>query len=373
MAATAAQLDLPRSSPRVGRARHLIALAAIAAHGPLVALHLQQVWERPHYCFALFLLPVVAWLMWQRWPRTQAFVPAARLERLMLGSSLICLSGGIWIHSPYLATVSAIMATGFAILHIAGVRAIPALFGTWMLLWLVVPPPLGVDLLFISRLQMLTSQLSSLLLDLVGINHLMAGNVLHLPETTLFVDDACSGVHSLFALLGCTAVFAVATRRTVRRGFVLLVGSLGMRSLAQSLPRDGHRLGARLVGAESRERLGSPVTWNGDVPARVGTDAEQRPVVPLHWLRPVPSCQVPLASTSRRRQARISPVVVAGPGLFWRSDQRGTLVVETRNSFALDSPDGGCRLLRPLRRFGLKLGTSAVNKLDKALARPTVS
>jgi exosortase len=126
-----------------------------------------------------------------------------------------------------LATVSAILASGFFILHIAGLRALPALFGTWMLLWLIVPPPLGVDLLLISWMQSLTSRLSSLLLDLLCIDHLMAGNTLHLSGTTLFVNDACSGVHSLFALLGCTAVFAVMRRRTVRHGVMLLASSLG--------------------------------------------------------------------------------------------------------------------------------------------------
>ena len=227
MAAAAAQLESPRSVCRIGRTHVGVLAAVVAAHAPLVAVHLQQVWHRPHYSFALLLVPVVGWLMRERWPRRQPYVPAKRLERLLLCGSFCGLACGIWLYSPYLATASAILATGFSVLHIAGLRAVPALFGTWMLLWLVVPPPLGLDLLLISRMQALTSQLSSLMLDLVGVNHVMAGNSLHLETATLFVDDACSGVHSLFALVGCTAVFAVMRRRTVRHGIVLLASSLG--------------------------------------------------------------------------------------------------------------------------------------------------
>jgi exosortase len=213
----------------------LCGLIAVAAHAPLVAAHLQNLWSRPHFQFVGLLLPLVAWLIWQRWPRDEAYVPARRLEAVLLSGSVLALGGGLWLNSPCLGAISAILMTGLVIVHLAGVRSLARLLGPWLLLWIAVPPPLGFDLLLISQMQAQTSQLSSLLLDALRVDHLMAGNVLHVRGVTYFVDEACSGVHSLFALLGFTGLFAVFTRRRMLSAGLLLVGCIGWAMMANIL------------------------------------------------------------------------------------------------------------------------------------------
>ena len=64
----------------------------------------------------------------------------------------------------------------------------------WLLLLLVVPPPLKIDYRLITWLQSFTSDSSSLVLEALGVNHMMQGNLLELPGRLLMVEQACSGI-----------------------------------------------------------------------------------------------------------------------------------------------------------------------------------
>jgi exosortase len=211
--------------------------AVLAAHAPLGVEHLGHLWAREHYRFLPLLLGVVLWLLWRRRGtlRGLPYVRGIGLEAVLMSLTLAALLAAIWLGSPYVAAVSAVWAFAFLTVHLVGLRGIEWCIGPWVLTWLLIPLPLGYDRLLISHLQETTSQVASRTLDLLGIDHLMAGHVLHLPGTAFFVDEACSGIHSLFALMGYTVLLAVAMSRGVRRGVLLLAASILWAMLANVL------------------------------------------------------------------------------------------------------------------------------------------
>ncbi len=79
---------------------------------------------------------------------------------------------------------------------------------------LVLRLPLNLDTRLTAGLQSATSVVSSYLLDLLGIVHRLAGNVFFLRDEALFVEEACSGVQSIFSLLFCALMLVVWLRRS---------------------------------------------------------------------------------------------------------------------------------------------------------------
>ena len=89
-----------------------------------------------------------------------------------------------------------------------------SLLTLWPLLFLVLPLPLNLDTSLTQWLQFRSSELSSYSLDLFRIPHALFGNVIELKENKLFVEQACSGVQSLFTVIFISLLVVVGFRRS---------------------------------------------------------------------------------------------------------------------------------------------------------------
>jgi exosortase len=98
-------------------------------------------------------------------------------------------------------------------------------FSVWFFGWILVPLPFGLDEDLIVRLRNITTRLSSHVLDQMGIMHQAYANVIELPGKSLFIADACSGIHSLYVLLAVALFVAVWNRRGVLHTSGLLVST----------------------------------------------------------------------------------------------------------------------------------------------------
>jgi exosortase len=87
------------------------------------------------------------------------------------------------------------------------------LFPLFILLFMI-PVPSQIFSAATIKLQLFVSQASSLLVSFLGIPLFREGNVIQLPERTLQVVQACSGLRSLITLLTLSAVFGYFTLRS---------------------------------------------------------------------------------------------------------------------------------------------------------------
>lgn len=226
---------LSTESPAWRTTRHVVVFAAVVilAHLPLFVWHLWSLWlYRPHYQFYPLLLAGVAWLAWKRWPQFSAQTPPPRWSTALLTGGLLVLAASVLFFSPWVAAVATVLSVGGLIGRFAvrgqGRNWLPM----WAVMWLIVPPPFRWDFRLIVWLQSSTSQMASMLLDIVGVRHLMEGNVLVLPGHRLLVEQACSGVNSLLVLLAVTALFVAAAQRPLLWAALLLVSSFAWAWLA---------------------------------------------------------------------------------------------------------------------------------------------
>jgi exosortase len=208
----------------------VVAVAAVAllAHLPLLARHAGWLWARPHYQFFPLVLVGAAVLAYARLRRMPTWRPgSAWVAGAGLGAAWLLLAAAEVLASPWLGCV-AMMALLPVVLYAAGGReAVLRFLPAWVLLWLAVPPPLDLDRVLIFRLQGLTTGWSSAVLDALGVYHVRAGNVIEVDGRQLMVEQACSGVNSLFSLLACTLFLVFLTGRGWVRGGLLVAAAVG--------------------------------------------------------------------------------------------------------------------------------------------------
>jgi exosortase len=197
-------------------------MVLVLAPAPLLYVHFQQLWSRPHYQFFPMVLVAFAYFALARWPsRNPPSRPLLQFSHVLIAVSVAVLGYAFVRLSPLAGCVSMILSVG-ALLVRAG---IPAL-GPWLLLWLLIRIPYGQDVALIQWMQRVTTGLSSTALETIAVEHIAQGNILSFPERELFVEEACSGVVSLLAIVACSAILAVWWRRSLLHSLLLVITGL---------------------------------------------------------------------------------------------------------------------------------------------------
>lgn len=194
-------------------------LIALAMPLPLVVVYLWRLWDIEQYSFFPVLFVAIGAMAYTRWNK-QFRLPSSWFTSLTLalGFAIQLAASVLW--SPWLAFLGFLLV---ATSLFASQREKPekeghepfssgSLFYLSIPLWLCLRIPLGQDQLLTLKLQHITAKVSSYILDFLKIPHQITGVVFDLPGGKLFVEEACSGVQSLFALL-CIAFLLLAFNR----------------------------------------------------------------------------------------------------------------------------------------------------------------
>lgn len=191
---------------------------------PLVVLQAIHLWERPHFQF----FPL-AWLAVGYFIYTEGAIGwSANLWRQWLGVGVwavgvMAVVAAAFFFSPWIGQAAAILCiSGWGLLRLDTVQMFRWLAWT-LLLWITLPMPGNLDAEVVNGLQRLSAQSASQLLDLMGILHLPQGTTLEIRSRQLFVDEACSGIDSLYSLIAISLLMMVWQRRPLVVGLFTLL------------------------------------------------------------------------------------------------------------------------------------------------------
>ena len=204
-----------------------------AAFVPLLWRHCGMLWARPHYQFFPMVFAGAAVLAWKGL-RTTALLQPDRTWKswgVMIWSWTL-LAAAELLGSSWLSAVASLLMLLAAIYAVGGRVLFGQLLPAWLFLWLIVPPPFGLDQSLVLALQRLTTQWSSSVLDLFSIYHVVAGNVVEIGTRRFFVAEACAGINSLFSILACTIFHVLYSRPAVLRAILLILAAIAWVLLA---------------------------------------------------------------------------------------------------------------------------------------------
>ena len=178
-------------------------VVALVCLSPILWVQCLSLWSRPHFQFFPLAWLSFGYFAYQRLGGLAACRSSFRLAAGVLVAllSFAASAESILISSPWLAYAAAVALVVAWLLLRGNNLAWPAAVGLSSVLWMTLPFPAGYDDKLIQFLQRQSSNFTSVILDCIGILHLPEGNVLELAQKRLFVDEACSGVDSLYALM----------------------------------------------------------------------------------------------------------------------------------------------------------------------------
>ncbi|HUP03751.1 MAG TPA: exosortase/archaeosortase family protein [Bryobacteraceae bacterium] len=181
---------------------------ALACYAPILLALVRQWNDDPDMSHGFFVPLVVGYILWQR----REELMAMEAEPNWWGLA-VAVWGALQLWIGTLAVELFLTRTAFVITIIGvvwlmcGTRVLRELSFPLILCFFMIPIPAVIYNSLTFKLQLVASSLAEHALDVLSVPVLREGNVLVLPNQTLSVVDACSGIRSLLSLTFLSLVY----------------------------------------------------------------------------------------------------------------------------------------------------------------------
>jgi exosortase A len=177
------------------------------------------------YSHGFLIVPIALYIIWRkREVLTLTPVKPVWWGLAVLVFSLLLYMTGHFGEIVTLKSLSLIGALAGVVLYLLGFRFIRELQFPLFLLFFMIPVPAQIYSTGTIPLQLLVSKVSSAIAFLIGIPIYHEGNLIYLPERTLEVVQACSGLRSMVSLLTLSALIGYFTLKSnVLRSLIFLL------------------------------------------------------------------------------------------------------------------------------------------------------
>ena len=204
----------------------LAGLIAILYYRIVIDLALDW-WNQPAWSQGMLIPPLAAYIAWMRRPSIFAQpVQASRRGLLLVGAACLLYLVGRLGAEFFLPRISIVVLLAGLTWTFWGVRRLRELSFPFLLLATMVPLPIVLYNAVAGPLQLFASSAASSLAQLCGITVYQDGNVIHLAQISLGVEEACSGLNSLSALIVASLLLGFLRCSRPRTRFVLFALSM---------------------------------------------------------------------------------------------------------------------------------------------------
>ena len=201
----------------------LLSTLALVLYGRVLEAMAQQWWSDPNYGHG-FLVPMfAAYILWrERGRRREVPIQTSNwgLPIMLFAIGLLIL--GTMGAEHFTARISMLVLIAGTIVFLVGWQALRSVAFPIAYLVFMVPLPAIIYYQLTFPLQLLASRLGANGLVALGVPTIREGNLLILPNCTLEVVEACSGVRSLLSLLAAVVGYVYLAERSIwKRGILI--------------------------------------------------------------------------------------------------------------------------------------------------------
>ena len=218
-----------RQVNRTFQRRELILLSigaclVIVLYLPVLIRLVDQWLSDPNYRHGIVIPFVSALIIWRKRNELRELPTGggAAQGMILIVAAVILLIGGTAASELFTASASLpilLIGASFFLLGkaVTGKLTFPLLF-----LFMMVPIPYSRYYKVTCPLQIFSARLSTAILDLLQIHVIRRGNIIHLPNYSLEVIAACSGLRSLMTMVTLALIFAVFSDLTITKKVLLV-------------------------------------------------------------------------------------------------------------------------------------------------------
>jgi exosortase len=204
-----------------------LTLLTLWMYGGTLASLARQWWDDGNYSHGFFVPVVAIYILWRERERWQNIPLRPSNSGLAIMSSAVAMMiVGMLGAEAFTMRSSLIVLIAGMIVFLAGWQLLRNIAFPVAYLFFMIPLPALIYYQLTFPLQLLASKFGAAGLVHLGIPTVREGNLLFLPNCTLEVVDACSGVRSLLSLLAAAVAYSYFTEPVLWKRVALTVSSV---------------------------------------------------------------------------------------------------------------------------------------------------
>jgi exosortase len=179
-----------------------------------------------NYSHGFLVIPVAIFLIWRK--RKELVFPArpSGWGILLFGFGCLSLILGVAASELFTTRISIlIIITGIS-LYYFGVDNFKIVWFAFFFLLFMIPVPATIYYSATLPMQLFASKITNNLLHIIGVPSTRQGNIIFLPEYTLEVVEACSGLRSLVSLMALAGLYAYLTLKGKVKPIILFFAAI---------------------------------------------------------------------------------------------------------------------------------------------------
>ncbi len=195
------------------------------AYYPLAEHLIMRFEARDSYYSHGYLVPfVTAYLIWRKREELSTLTPQGSFIGLpLIIAGLLIYTVSYFLEVNFFGYVSFLIVLFGIVIYLGGWKVTRALLFPLLFLIFMIPLPKVVILAISFEMKMLASEISSWLVNLVGIETSVSGSRIFYPGGFLWVGDPCSGLRSLISFLALGTVVVQLTSGKAWKKTVLFI------------------------------------------------------------------------------------------------------------------------------------------------------
>jgi exosortase len=228
-----------------------VVIAALVGilYAPVLARLVQQWWQDPNYSHGFVVPLFFSFLLWNerdRWQHVSADPTQWGLAGMIAAVALLVV--GTLGAELFVSRFSFLVLLAGLVLFFVGWELLRAWMFPLCFLIFLIPLPGIIYYQITFPLQLLASRFAGTLLDLLQVPALREGNLIILPNDTLAVAEACSGIRSLFSLLAMAVAYGYIAENSAWKRIALAVLMIPIAIISNGFRIVGTALLAYFIG-----------------------------------------------------------------------------------------------------------------------------